>query len=322
MRLAKTVEPLGFEQVEGRLVGKRDDDGMSLALQNFGFVTADGIRWPKGDLALALKQREGGPVSGGEFSAQRLDIGLMAQIASRVPLGEAVARLLAELKPQGVVSDLATVWQGPLDAPTRYQAKATFNGLSLAAKPSAERDGIGRPGLRNATVQVRASETGGSAQLKLAAGELDFPGVFAESAVPFDTLDAKLDWKIAPAAAAGVLPDVSVQVKDARAERPHRQGCGGPGRPLPSAGHSGRAAPVRRTGRPGRPGQRRDLPRQGRPVGLPLHAREDAEGGRVPHRRQDRRRRARLRAGGSPGRGIPRVSPRRGPASRTCPANW
>lgn len=224
MRLAKTVEPLGFEQVEGRLVGQRGDDGMSLALQDFGFVTADGIRWPRGNLSLSLKQRGDEPVSGGEFSAQRLDIGLMAQIASRVPLGEAVAKLLAELQPQGIVTDLATVWQGPLDAPTRYQAKAGFAGLTLASKPSSERNGVGRPGLRNANVQVRASETGGSAQLNLANGALDFPGVFEQPELPFDTFDAKLDWKIEPARAAGALPGVSVQVKDATFSNADAQG--------------------------------------------------------------------------------------------------
>lgn len=224
LRLAKSVEPLGFEQVEGRLVGRRSDDGVSLALQKFGFVTADGIRWPQGDLALSWRQREGGPVSGGEFSAQRLDIGLMAQIASRVPLGEAVARLLGELKPEGIVTDLATVWQGPLDAPTRYQAKANFAGLTLAAKPAADAQAVGRPGLRNANLQVRATEAGGTALLNLAAGVVDLPGVFEQPEVPFDTFDARLEWKIGAARPDGALPDVSVQVKEGRFSNPDAQG--------------------------------------------------------------------------------------------------
>lgn len=224
LRLAKTVEPMGFEQVEGRLVGRRSDDGVSLALQKFGFVTADGIRWPRGDLALSWRQREGGPVSGGEISAQRLDIGLMAQIASRVPLGEAVARLLRELKPEGIVTDLATVWQGPLDAPTRYQAKANFAGLTLAAKPAADAQAVGRPGLRNANLQVRATEAGGTALLNLAAGVVDLPGVFEQPEVPFDTFDARLEWKIGAARTDGALRDVSVQVKDGRFSNPDAQG--------------------------------------------------------------------------------------------------
>jgi uncharacterized protein (TIGR02099 family) len=224
LRLAKTVEPMSFDQVEGRFVATRTDEGISLAAQRFGFVTGDGIRWPQGELKLAWRQRDDGPVSGGEFSAQRLDLALMAQIASRIPLGDALAKLLAELKPQGVVSDLAASWQGPLDAPVHYQAKASFQGLTLAARPSSEPNGVGRPGLRNANVQVSASDTGGSAQLVLDAGALEFPGVFAEPVVSFDTFGAQLQWKVEAARAAGALPRVTLQVKDAKFANADAQG--------------------------------------------------------------------------------------------------
>lgn len=224
LRLAKTVEPMGFEQVEGRFVAERNDEGVSVAAQRFGFVTGDGIRWPQGDLKLAWRQRDGGPVTGGEFGAQRLDLALMAQIASRIPLGEALAKLLAELKPQGTVSDLAASWQGPLDAPAHYQAKATFEGLTLAARPSSAPKGVGRPGLRNARLQVNASDTGGTAQLGLDGGALEFPGVFAEPVVAFDRFGAQLAWKVEPARAGGALPAVALQVRSATFANADAQG--------------------------------------------------------------------------------------------------
>ena len=82
---------------------------------------------------------------------------------------------------------------------------------------------MGRPGLRNASLQVSATESGGQAQLNLAAGALEFPGVFDEPVVPFDTLAAQLAWKIEPGAA-GAPPRVSVQVKDGRFANPDAQG--------------------------------------------------------------------------------------------------
>lgn len=215
MQLAADVEPLVVEQVQGRLAARRDGQGVSIALQNFGFLTGDGVRWPQGDLALAWKQRAGEAVTGGEFNAQRLDLDVMAQVAGRLPLGDALRRLLAELAPQGVVTGLAANWSGPLDAPTSYQAKALFTGLSLAARPSAEPGSVGRPGLRNATVQVSASETGGQARLDIADGALDFPGVFDDPRVPFDSLAAQLAWTITPRGA-GQPPQLSVTVKDGR----------------------------------------------------------------------------------------------------------
>ena len=226
LRLGSSVEPMGFEQVQGRIVATRDAAGSSIALQRFSFVTADGIRWPQGDLKLMLRQAQGQPIAGGEFSADRLEVGLIAQVAGRVPLGDAVRRLLVELKPQGSISDLVARWDGALDAPQHYQVKGLLAGATLAAMPSPEPHGIGRPGLRNATLQLDASDTGGTAQLGLAGGALEFPGVFEEPLLPFDQLAAQLQWTIQPAAAgvAGAAPKVVLNVKGANFANADAQG--------------------------------------------------------------------------------------------------
>jgi len=216
LRLGADLEPLEIAQVEGRLTGQRSADGVALELQRFGFVTGEGLRWPQGDLKLAWRQREGEAPRGGELSAQQLDIDVMAQIAERLPIGAPMRRLLAELNPQGRVAELGLRWDGPVDAPTHYQAKASFTGLSMSPGVSAEPGGLARPGLRNASVQVSATEKGGQARLGVADGLLEFPGVFEDAAVPMSALSAQLDWKIEPAAVAGGSPHITLQVRDAR----------------------------------------------------------------------------------------------------------
>ena len=223
MRLAGNVEPLVVEQVQGRLAARRDANGVSIALQNFGFVTGDGLRWPQGDLSLAWKQRNAEPVSGGEFSAQRLDLDVMAQIAGRLPLGDALRRLLAELKPRGTVSGLAASWSGPLDAPSKYQVKGLLSGLSLAAKAGEQAGSVGRPGLRNATLQFSASEAGGQARLDIADGALEFPGVFEEPELSFTSLGAQLGWTVT-ARTGGAPPQIALTVTDARFANADAQG--------------------------------------------------------------------------------------------------
>ncbi len=250
LRLSPNVQPLRVAQLAGRLVGERNADGLALAATGLSFVTGDGIRWPAGDLSVRLRQRAGEPSSGGEFSAQRLDLAVMAQVAARVPMSPALRRHLAELKPRGSVTDLKARWDGPLDAPTHYQADATVNGLALAARASAEPKGVGRPGLRNATVSLSASETGGQAQLTIAKGELEFPGVFDEAVVPIDQLSAKLQWKIDATQPVGSGLKLSVVVKDASFSNPDAQGelnatwrtgnPNGPGGPGGPNGPSGR----------------------------------------------------------------------------------
>ncbi len=141
----------------------------------------------------------------------------MAQVASRIPMGAALRQLLVELKPQGAISDVTALWEGPLDAPRRYQVKGQLNGLSLAARPASDAHRIGRPGLRNASLQLNATETGGTAKLAVLAGMIEVPGVFADPRVPLDRLAAELQWSIG----AG---KVTVRVKNASFSNPDMQG--------------------------------------------------------------------------------------------------
>ena len=146
LRLARNVEALRVDELEGRLLAQRNADGVTLAVQRFTFLTGDAIRWPQGDMKLSWRQRDGEPPAGGEFSAQRLDVGQMAQVAAHVPFGDALQRLLAELNPKGVISDLDARWDGPLDAPLHYRARGNMSGLSLASHAAADAKGVGRPG--------------------------------------------------------------------------------------------------------------------------------------------------------------------------------
>ena len=224
LRLSPQVEPLALAQIEGRLAAQHTDQGWQLNARQFGFVTGDGIRWPRGDLQLAWRQREGQPATGGEFTAQRLDLGLMAQIASRVPLGETVGRLLADLAPHGVMTDFTGGWQGALDAPSRYHAHGVVSGLSLAAKASDLPHALGRPGVHNATIAFTANERGGDARLQIASGALEFPGVFEQPRVELDTLGAALQWRIEPAKAKTAPARVSVTVTNATFANTDAQG--------------------------------------------------------------------------------------------------
>ena len=223
LRLDPTVEPLEFEQIEGRISAEKNGDRTSVAVRRFGFVTGDGIRWPQADLDVAWRQNDAGDVMSGELAAQRLDVGVMAQIATRVPLGKALRDLLAHLHPQGVITGLATRWDGPLDAPEHYHVKGILSGLSLAARPEARSDAIGRPGLSHATVQLEASEAGGKAHVGIAGGVLDLPGVFADPAVPVERLDARLSWTIAKPKGAAASA-INVKVEDARFENADAKG--------------------------------------------------------------------------------------------------
>lgn len=247
LRLAPELEPLAFSQVEGRVSATRHAHGFALAAQRFGFTTADGLAWPRGALSLVLQRKaEGAAHDGGDFNAERLDLALMAQVAHRLPLGAPLRKALAELAPQGVVQGLDARWDGPLEAPERYRVKARASGLSVAAAPPTEPGGFGRPGWRNATVELTANEKGGDARLVLDGGALEFPGVFDDPLLPFDRFAAQLAWRIdARARNAGGAPAIELRVPSARFANADAQGeLSAVWRTGPAAGHgSGKRFP-------------------------------------------------------------------------------
>ncbi len=213
-----TAAPLAVQDLRGRLVAQRqgadEPARWRLAARQLGFATADGVAWPPSDWALELQQA-GDSASGfvgGALDAQRIDLAVLAQLAARLPLGDAVRKQLAQAAPTGVVSDLKLTWLGPVDAPTHYSAKGQAQGLSLAAASVADMAALpagqhlGRPGFRNASASFNLNEGGGQATLGIAQGSLTFPGVFEQAEVAFDKLSTQVQWKITPATGKAPAP--------------------------------------------------------------------------------------------------------------------
>ena len=219
LQLGADMAPLALARIEGRLALQQRADGLSVSATQLAFEGADGLVWPRSNWSLnlrrtATKAGQPGPWTGGELNAQRLDLALMAQIATRLPLGPAQREALAELAPRGQVSELQARWDGPLAAPTAYRVKAGLQGLSLAARASEQAQGVGRPGLAGASLQLDASERGGQARLAIQDGQVEFPGVFEEPLLPLQRFNAMLDWRIEPRP--GKPPALELRLSDVR----------------------------------------------------------------------------------------------------------
>jgi uncharacterized protein (TIGR02099 family) len=193
--LGRDVQPLAMQSVSGRLGGKRLAGGFEFHTQDLQFVTDEGQRWPGGNVALAWTAGEGQASARGELRADKLDLGALSQIATRLPLGAATHDALQAHAPQGLVESLQARWQGPLDALEKYEARGRASGVSIAARPHPEGK-AGFPGIRGATVDFDLSQAGGKARLAIAQGMLEFPGVFEEPVLPLDSLGADLQWQV------------------------------------------------------------------------------------------------------------------------------
>lgn len=244
VQLARGLEPVALAALDGRLVATRQADAVKLALQNLAFALPDGTAWAPSQLALQWHSRTPAagaaaaaasaasealawlpPLDGGQLTADRLDLPLLATLAERLPIGAGVRELLRQLDPEGTVSGLDARWEGPLDAPRSWSAKAAVKGLAINAAPSPEPGGIGRPGWRGADLAIDARHDGGSATLTLADGQFTFPGVFAEPVVPLAHFGAQLQWTVAPGATPEALPLVTLKVQNARFDNADTRGA-------------------------------------------------------------------------------------------------
>nr|WP_295077427.1 YhdP family protein [uncultured Roseateles sp.] len=251
LRLGAQAPMLELAQVQGRLQLQRQKNELSLSAKQLGFISGDGVSWPRSDWRIALQLpapatsraaqighsepadlADSSPFStelstplGGELSAERLDLALMAQLAGSLPVGEAARQWLAEVAPQGVLSQLNARWQGPLEAPRSYRVKGQIDGLSLSAGPL-QGEGehpVGRPGLRGASLQVDANERGGKAKLSFTDGELDLPGVLPERLIALKRLSTALDWRI-DSSAPGQFEQIEVKLGGLKLQTPDAKG--------------------------------------------------------------------------------------------------
>ncbi|HEX5737897.1 MAG TPA: YhdP family protein, partial [Hydrogenophaga sp.] len=137
-------------------------------------------------------------------------------IATRLPLGETTHRLLDSLRPAGRIEGLEARWEpdpmtkdpGSAEAPVEawpggnYWGKGRVVGLTLKGGESARRSSRGdyplpgRPGVTGATVDFDFNRDGGKARLDLTDGKLDLPGVFEETDLPLQRLQADAVWRV------------------------------------------------------------------------------------------------------------------------------
>ncbi len=248
MRLATALAPLELTEVQARVRAERKRGSLILAAEDLAFSTAAGERWPRSRLELTLRDldRQAAATApartiglagldidprsprwaGGEVSIDGFDVAVAAALATRLPLSAAAARTLAGWAPSGRVSRLSARWEGSLETPTHYQLKARAEGLSVAAAPAPKADVVGRPGWRNATLDLEATEKGGTARLALVQGALSFPGVFETPEIGFDNFSTQVTWRLRQPAGAqvGSPPAIEIDLVDTRFANADAQG--------------------------------------------------------------------------------------------------
>lgn len=215
-KLGPNLEALVLPTVQGRLGGRKLNGGFEFSTQGLQFQTDDGLHWPGGNVRLVYTSATAKVPAQGEFRADRLDLAALAQVASRLPLGDTAHRAVHTYAPEGLVDEVQATWKGPLESPQQYQVRGRVRGLALAG------DVPGRApthlGLRGATVDIDMTQAGGKAALSIASGALVLPGVFEDPVLPLDRLSADVRWQLDGSRIAVQANDVQFANADAQGE--------------------------------------------------------------------------------------------------------
>ncbi|MBQ9579434.1 MAG: hypothetical protein IJR28_07875, partial [Ottowia sp.] len=191
----ETLEPLELPQLAARVQWQREGGGHTLAVQRLQMGDASAPSLKGGELRLHWRADAEGTMHEAQAHAAQLALGALADVAARLPLPVRVHEALAALNVQGHLQDAEVDWKKSGSHPGgHWSARAQLARLAIAAQPAAK--GAGIPGIAGADVQLEASHEGGWAQLAIADGALEFPGVFEEPRIPLDELSANVRWSV------------------------------------------------------------------------------------------------------------------------------
>ncbi len=205
VQLAANVQPLVMPSLKGRLLGQAVEGGLRVSTQGLAFKTQDGVVWPGGNVSFLQTGQGSTKPPFGEFKADRLDLAALAQIADRLPIDRAAQAQLRSFAPQGLVETVQANWQGPLSAPTAYNAEGRVVGLALAAQWSTTTVATSttqalaqpsHPGVRGAAVDFKLTQLGGEANLAITQGAVTLPGAFEDPVVALDSFSTRALWTL------------------------------------------------------------------------------------------------------------------------------
>ena len=220
-RVDRERAPLTLQAVSGRFSARQLAGGFEFATRDLQFTTAEGVRWPGGNVYLNYTEGEGRMPGRGELRADQLDLQALRQIAGHLPLGAPTHDALAAFAPTGRVEQLQASWQGRLEAPRQYQVRGRVQNLAVvaqAAPAAAGQHAAGTPGVRGASFEFDLDQAGGRATVSIERGALELPGIFDEPVLPLDRLSSRVLWQRNGERLSVQLPDLKFANADAEGQ--------------------------------------------------------------------------------------------------------
>lgn len=186
-RLAKTLPELDLRHLGGRLSWLQVERGFQVEAKRLA-VDGPEIRFPAANFFLRYQAADAGHAESGQLRAEDIALDPLRQLAEHLPLAPAQREALNDVEPRGRVKQASLSWDGPLESPTRYEAKASFADLGM--KPYRK-----LPGFSRVSGTLDVDSEGGSVALSGKYSVFNMPLVFRYP-VGLDNLEAAANWRV------------------------------------------------------------------------------------------------------------------------------
>ena len=174
--------------------------GHQIAITNFSFQTRSGLLLPPTTLTEKYIPATPKKDEQLEFSAQFLDLNVLANVVEHFPLPADYLTILGRLEPAGQLSDFSLKLQGKLPELKHFEVSGHFANLSMQPQPEKLAKGNGFampaiPGFKNLSGQIVADEKKGKVTLASKQFALQLPAYFYEPEMAFDSFNVKANWQ-------------------------------------------------------------------------------------------------------------------------------
>jgi uncharacterized protein (TIGR02099 family) len=201
LQLGPQLPALDLPGLSGRVSAIWRPQQWEVGTRDLQLQTANGSAWPVGSVRLTHQLTGRGRPPESEFSADRMELAALHEVAQHLPLPQAWRTELASARPAGLLNGLRLRWLGPLQSdavPTEWQAQGHIAQLSVAPGRLAfdASTDLARPGIDGGTLDFDVGPAGGRLQLALNQGALTWPGLFDQARVDVARLQGEMNWRL------------------------------------------------------------------------------------------------------------------------------
>lgn len=186
-RLSRNTPELDLDSLSGRIAWRRLERGFELEARRLA-AAGPGLHFPAANVLLRYEAADARHPEAGHLRAEDVALEPLVLLSAHLPLAEGQRKVLEDVAPRGYFRQLALAWEGPLESPRRYQAKAAFTQLGVNAFRAL-------PGFSNLSGSLDMDESGGSLMLSGRNTAFDLPRVM-RNPVGFDALEAAASWRV------------------------------------------------------------------------------------------------------------------------------